>query len=180
MAAGDVGLMNINVVIKNADTGIGIDVAITDDNVAITLGKMNTMAHATDMGAGNSKLDGTIGLYPVGFCVISLNTQAIHQRHAFTIPDVGFCFRKAYLSFIGADELEGGTGRGHDNFCSPLRFEGGKTGLTKIDNERSGDAIGSLRENHMPALIDGTLNSSCVISATVTHHTKLFEVRSKE
>ena len=32
----------------------------------------------------------------------------------------------------------------------------------------------------MPTLIDGALNSSCVISPTITYSTKLFDIYSKE
>ena len=87
------------------------------------------MAHTADMGAGDSKLNGSTGLNPVGLGMVPFNTQAIHQRHAFTIPNIGFCFRKTHPGLVRADEFKSRTSRCHDNFCGSLRFKGGKTNL---------------------------------------------------
>src|SRR5262249_15059322 len=89
VTAGDVGLMQVDVVVKDADAAVVIKVTAIDDDVAVTFGEMNRVQRLADGDARDGQLHGSCCLDAARLLVTADDLQAIDQRRPLPVPDVG-------------------------------------------------------------------------------------------
>src|SRR5687768_12943842 len=69
VAADDVRLVQRQVIVKNPDAAVVIDMAVADEDIAVTVDQMNAMPALADSRASNGQLHRAIGLDGVGLFV---------------------------------------------------------------------------------------------------------------
>ncbi len=144
VAADDVRLMQVDVIVVDADAAVLIDVAGRDQHVAVALDQMNPVPALANDGARDGKLHRPLGLDAVGFGVIANDFEPLDHRRALAFPDFGFDGLRIRRAAMRADELDRRAGARHDDACRAVARERGEADPVEIDHDRFGDAIGPL------------------------------------
>ena len=106
VAAGDVGLVKINIVVVDADTTVLVDMTIGDYDVTIVSNQMNPVKHVADMDACDCQLHRAHGFDANAFGMAPLDGNSIDRWHALSLPNFGFEAGRIGGLEVGSDELE--------------------------------------------------------------------------
>ena len=144
VAAGYVRLVQVDVVVKNTDAAVLVQVTVGNNQVAVVAGQMDAVQDATDVNPRNRQLHSPDGLDTDRFRMAAFDCDCVHERHALSLPDV-LCesIRIGRLE-VRADKLQGGTRPVHNDSRNSPAAERCIANLVKIDHNWFCDTVHAL------------------------------------
>ncbi len=169
MGADDVRLMQVHVVVENADARVVVEIARADDDVPIRLGEVNRVTAFADEDVLNGELHRARGLDAVRFSVGADNLDTRDGRGAFVLPDLWFEVPGISRLTMRADEMQGWAGTRHDDLRGTVAGDRGETCFGQVDRDRLRQAVAALREADRTLAIDELLERGGVVGLPVPY-----------
>lgn len=181
MIIGDVGirdidLMKIQFFQQNSDAGIMVNINLRDQDVAVAAGQDDAVAEAMEKQAAEDAVERSLDADAVGVGVGAGDGEAIKQRGALALGDLGGDRLRVSCAAMRTFEGKSGPWAGHDEGGRAVAAEPARPDAGEIDHDGSGNpVVTSGQENRSCAGVDGSLDCGGVVGVAITARTMIMD-----
>ena len=167
VAADDVRLVQIDLVVKHTRAAVVIQMAVTDDDIAISHAEPHAVPRLMHGHANDGELHRARGLDAVCLGMRTGDFDAIHHRRALPGKDFRFQARGIGRASMRAFEMKCRTRALHDETGHPIAAEGDEARFVEIDHDRLRQPIRPSAKTHRATRIDHRLHRRGVVCLAI-------------